>query len=93
MSDSTSSILLNRQSTIDNRQDKYLKQSIIDYQLNNLRVLLQDNELGAGLVAQALKTLGEGQVNSIADYAVRKGSHKGKLFVSICNKAIREKTR
>lgn len=79
-------------STIDNRQVNKLKQSTIDYQLSELQTQLNDKDLGKGLVATALSVLGEHQVRSIADYAVRKGNHPGKLFVSICNKAIKEKT-
>ena len=82
--------IINRQSIIDNRQEKVLRQSIIDRETIRLRTLLQDESLNAGFVAKALKHLSEYQINSFADYAVRKGSHKGRAFVGLCEKIMRQ---
>lgn len=79
---------LNNQSTVDSRLSNKLNQSTIDYTHHKLSVLLKDDNLGKGLVATALKRLGEAEVLSIANYAVRKGTHPGRLFVAICNKAL-----
>ena len=83
--------IINRQSIIDNRQSKNLKQSIIDSETTRLRALLQDETLNSGFVAKAMKHLSEYQINSYADYAVRKGSNKGRAFVGLCEKIMREK--
>ncbi len=80
---------LSRQSTVNNQPK--LKQSTIDYQVSKYRTLLKDPNLGAGLVAEALMKLSESEVDHIADYASRKGTHPGKVFVRICNNAMREK--
>lgn len=89
MSNSINQVLSNRQSIID-KVNKY-NQSIIDYTTTKLREQLKDDNLGTGMVAYALNSLGEAQVNNIADYALRKGTAPGKLFVTICDKAIRQK--
>lgn len=83
--------IINRQSIIDNRQSKNLKQSIIDRETTRLRALLQDENLSAGFVAKVMKHLSEYQINSYADYAVRRGSNKGRAFVGLCEKIMREK--
>lgn len=84
-------VIKERQSIIDNQSNKELKQSIIDRETMRLRGLLQDDTLNAGFVAKALKNLSEYQINSFADYAVRKGSNKGRAFVGLCEKIMREK--
>lgn len=85
------STLQERVSIIENRQTNTLKQSIIDRQVSRLRVLLQDTSLHEGFVVNVLQTLSEAQIDNIADYAVRKGNHKGKLFVRICQNEMDKK--
>lgn len=81
-----------KQSIIDNRQNKInLTKSIIDRTTTELKQQLHDEHLGEGMVANALRYLGEAQIRSIADYAVRKGRNPGAVFVSICNKEIKAK--
>lgn len=80
----------NRLSRVD-RINK-VNQSIIDNKTSNIQVLLSDDTIGAGTVALALQHLGEAQVDNLADYANRKATiHKGKAFVKLCNKLLREK--
>lgn len=81
--------IISKTSIIDNREDKVLKQSIIDRETMRLRTILQDDSLSAGFVAKILKRLSEYQINSYADYAVRKGSNKGRAFVGLCEKMMR----
>jgi hypothetical protein len=85
---------LNKQSTIDNRQSKTLKQSTIDidYLAKEIRLLLNDETVGNALIAKAFKYLGEAQVRSIADYATRKAHTPGRAFVSICAKELNKKS-
>lgn len=83
--------LNNRQSIVDNRQTKVFSQSTIDYQTNRLKTKLGDPNLGEGLVALALMKLGEAEIEKIANYVLRKANHPGKAFVSLCNKAIKER--
>lgn len=83
---------LNKQSTIDNRRLNIFNQSIIDSTHYKLSTLLQDDNLGKGLVALALKHLTESEIYNLADYAKRKGDHPGKAFVGLCKKAVREKS-
>ncbi len=83
---------LNKQSTIDNRQNKRFNKSTIDYMTDKLRVKLNDPLLGAGMVALALSKLGEAEVESISNYAIRKATHPGKVFVTICNNTIKDKS-
>lgn len=77
---------LNKPSIID--KGNKLTKSIIDYHTDRLRTVLSDPTLDSPFVAKALQNISEAQINDIADYAVRKGTHKGKLFVSICNKVM-----
>lgn len=86
-------ILENKQSIIDNRLNKNItnRQSIIDYTTNQLRTKLNDNTLGEGFVAEALNKLGEAKIINISDWVVRKvDGHKGKVFVSVCNREMRK---
>lgn len=81
--------IIKKTSIIDNREVKNLNQSIIDRETVRLRTKLNDETLSAGFVAKILKRLSEYQINSYADYAVRKGNHSGKSFVGLCEKMMR----
>ena len=78
--------LPSRQSIVDN---KTLKQSTVDYLTMDLRTRLNDQTLGERFVVQISNKLSESEIYNICEYAVRKGTHPGKLFVSICYKAMR----
>ena len=83
---------LNKQSTVDSRLNKQVKQSTVDYHTDRLRTKLNDPELGERLVALALLKLGEGKLTEISDYVLRKADNPGKAFVGLCNKLIKEKS-
>lgn len=68
-----------------------LNTSIIDKLTNDIQVKLNDPTIGNALVAKALKHLGESQVLSIADYALRKANNPGRAFVKICSNALSNK--
>ena len=55
----------------------------------DLRTRLNDQTLGERFVVQISNKLSESEIYNICEYAVRKGTHPGKLFVSICYKAMR----
>ena len=78
----------NRQSIVDKRN---FSKSTVDYQTERLREKLNDPNLGSRMVALVLAKLGEAEINNIADYALRKADHPGKVFVTICNNVIKEK--
>lgn len=80
-------------SIINNRLDNKLNISIIDRETERLRNLLQDDTLHPGFVAKITKSLSEHEINSFADYAVRRGSNKGRAFVGLCEKIMREKNK
>jgi hypothetical protein len=82
---------LNKQSIIDNRESKYSNKSIIDYKTNQLREKLKDESLDEGMVALALKKLGEGEVDKILSYVLRKSHTPGRAFVKICHNAMKAK--
>ena len=82
---------LNRQSSIDNRLNKYNNKSIIDYKTSELQEKLNDKTLDAGMVALALERLGEGEINKILSYVLRKSHTPGRAFVKICHNAIQAK--
>lgn len=51
--------------------------------------MFNDESLGSRMVAKALLKLGEAEVNSIAEYVMRKADvSPGRAFVVICNNAI-----
>lgn len=69
-----------------------VSQSIIDSKTSSLKILLTDDTLGSGIVALALRHLGEAKVDELADYVNRKATtHKGRAFVKLCNKLLKEK--
>jgi hypothetical protein len=87
-----------RQSTIDSRQTKKLSfnsrqstidKSTVDYVTNKLRIKLNDPQLGSRMVALALAKLGEGELNNISDYVLRKAHNPGAAFVTICSNSIK----
>jgi len=84
--DSTQRLVDSRQST-----EKKATKSTIDYKTQQLRTRLHDPTIGEGMVALALTKLGEAEIESIAAYALRKGTHPGKVFVKICSNAIKAK--
>jgi len=92
---SSAEVLNNRQSIIDNKGFQPIdnRQSIIDYSTERLQKQLGDSTLGERFVSHAISKLGEGQVNSIAEWVCSKRDvrHKGKVFVATCNKAIQRK--
>lgn len=89
---SSAEVLNNRQSIIDNKT-LVNRLSTIDYATERLQKQLGDESLGSKFVSHAISKLGEGQVNSIAEWVCSKSDirHKGKVFVSTCNKAIQRK--
>ena len=91
MSNSVAEIIKSPQSIVDNRQNNNLKQSTIDRETERLRILLVDNSLHSGFVKKILSSLSEHEINSFADYAVRRGTNKGRAFVGLCEKIMREK--
>jgi len=86
---SSAEVLNNRQSIIDNKALAN-RLSTIDYSTERLQKQLGDSTLGEKFVSHAISKLGEGQVNSIAEWVCSKKDirHKGKVFVATCNKAI-----
>lgn len=66
------------------------KQSSIEYKTSQLRGKLGDPTLGEGTVALALKYLSESQIDSIADYVLRKANNPGRAFVKICSNKVKE---
>jgi hypothetical protein len=89
---SSAEVLNNRQSIIDNKALAN-RLSTIDYSTERLQKQLGDSTLGEKFVSHAISKLGEGQVNSIAEWVCSKKDirHKGKVFVATCNKAIQRK--
>lgn len=89
---SSAEVLNNRQSIIDNKALAN-RLSTIDYSTERLQKQLGDSTLGEKFVSHAISKLGEGQVNSIAEWVCSKRDirHKGKVFVVTCNKAIQRK--
>lgn len=89
---SSAEVLNNRLSTIDNKALAN-RLSTIDYSTERLQKQLGDSTLGERFVSHAISKLGEGQVNSIAEWVCSKRDirHKGKVFVATCNKAIQRK--
>lgn len=83
------SLTSSRQSTVD--KVTRTNQSTIDYRLDQLREKLNDPTLGKGFAVNIYRSLSEYEINNIAEYAVKKGNHPGKLFVRICLNAIRDK--
>lgn len=65
----------------------------VDRVTGYLRVKVKDPYLGRAFVEKALAVLPESELYSIAEFALREGNHPGRLFVSVCNKAIKEKSR
>lgn len=63
----------------------------IDRTTGILREKLKDPKLGKAFVKKALGVLPQSQLDSIAEFALREGSHPGRLFVSVCDKLIKEK--
>lgn len=92
---SSAEVLNNRQSTIDRKGFQPIdnRLSTIDYSTERLQKQLGDSTLGERFVSHAISKLGEGQVNSIAEWVCSKADirHKGKVFVATCNKAIQRK--
>lgn len=82
---------LNNQSTVDSRLSKHIKQSTVDYHTERLRKKLNDPDLGERMIALGLLKLGEGKLNELSDYTLRKSDHPGKAFVRLCDKLIKEK--
>lgn len=83
---------LNKQSTVDSRLDKGLSKSTVDYHTEKLREKLKDPELGDRMVALALLKLGEGKINELSNYVLRKSDNPGRAFVGLCDKLIKEKS-
>lgn len=67
------------------------RSSIIDTLTTKLQQQLGDTTLEWRFITFAFNRLGEGQLLSIADYAVRKGNIPGRLFVRICMNEMRKR--
>lgn len=84
-------------SLIDNRQKELTSLSIVDksiidnkhnHLVQDLREMLHDPTLGSGFIYKISKVLSQADIHNIAEYAVRKGTSPGRLFVSICHKEM-----
>lgn len=62
----------------------------IDNVTKSIRLKLNDPFLGTSYIKKILGILPEHQIYSIAEFAAREGGHPGKLFISVCEKAIKD---
>jgi len=67
------------------------KQVVSEFEVSKVHATINDSTLDRGYISHAIRTLGFAKVLALADYAVRKGSNKGRAFVGLCEKIMREK--